>query len=85
MGRDVTDSLYADLPPERLDASGRDVGWIRELLQQSGIPVAEDEVPLVAEVYEEYEHLGAVIDAVDLPPASTPALTLPAILSDQAP
>ena len=83
--RRLTDSLFADLPPESSTASARDVGWVREVLRQSGIVVTEDELPLVAEVYEEYERLAAVIDEVDLPPASVPAITLPAILSEQTP
>ena len=72
----MTDSLSADLPPRRPDPDSQDLGWIRQLLLQSGIPVDDDELPLVAEVYREYERLAAAIDAVDLPPASVPAITL---------
>jgi hypothetical protein len=79
----VTDSLYADLPPIRPDGGVGDVGWVRELLRQSAIPVAEDELAAVAEVYQEYERLAAVIDAVDLPPASVPAITTTVL--DQTP
>ena len=75
----MTDSLYADLPASRPDGGARDVDWVRELLRQSGIPVSEDELSLVAEVYEEYERLAAVIDSVDLPPATVPAISTTAL------
>jgi hypothetical protein len=76
--------IHADQPPGQ-PVGVRDVGWIRDLLKQNGIPFREDELPLVAEVYEEYERLGAAIDAIDLPSTSLPALTLGAALSEQAP
>jgi len=58
------------------EEQGRDVAWIGELLRQQGIAVDDEELPLVAHVYAEYERLMAVVEGVELPPDQPPALAL---------
>ena len=76
----MTDSLYAGLPPADQNTEDRAPAfdWIARVLVQSAIPVDDTELPLVAEVYQEYERLIRVLDEYDLPSAESPATTLDA-------
>ena len=68
-------------PPEaEIDEVGadpaRDLSWVRTVLAQSGITVADADLGPIADIYREYERWMMLVDAADVAPAEPPAATL---------